>query len=109
MAQISDDNDGGVFGNVYAELLTTEEQRHARRGGRHVLIGKPGGDREVKTITGPTPLLKSLRAGLPVEIPDFKLPSWARDQVDGRQVRVYPDGRVEDVAPDHAGTITRWI
>ena len=98
MAQISDDDNDGTFGNAYTELLASEEQRHARRGGsRHILIGKPSGDREVKTITGPTPLLKALREGRPVDIPDFKLPTWARDQVDGRQVRVHPDGRIEDI------------
>jgi hypothetical protein len=99
MARLADIDDPGGESGLYAELHRAEEDRHARRGGRLVLVSKHGGEPEVITVPTPTPTptLAAFRAGRPVELPTWKLPWWARDRVRGKQVRVYPDGRVVDV------------
>jgi hypothetical protein len=67
-----------------------EEGRFAKRGGCLMLVR----DRLVVSAE-PGPVPAALRAGQPVEVYDYQLPSWARGgTVQGRHVRVYPDGRV---------------
>lgn len=84
------------YGNAYDELLAHHEALHERHGGRLVLVR----DGHAVSQHKPTPLLKSLRAGQPVEVSDWQLPRWARPG--GGPVRnvrclVHPEGWVEEV------------
>ena len=88
-----DDDDATIGAALYAELLATEEEKFARRGGRRVLVR----DQMVVTAS-PGPMLAGLRAGEPVEINDWRLPRWARSgRVENRRVTVHPDGRIMEV------------
>jgi hypothetical protein len=83
--------------NAYAQLLEAEEQKFTRRGGRPVLLATPGG-RAVAVVDDPGPLLAGLRAGEPVEVDDWRLPTEVQGgPVRGVRVVVYPDGLVKDV------------
>jgi hypothetical protein len=86
----------GVGPNPYDELLAHEEETYARRGGRLVLVGNDQVVRQFK----PGPLLAALRAGQPVEVPDWRVPRWARPGSAGVRnvrLRLHPEGWVEDV------------
>lgn len=93
------DDDPAIGGELYAELLVTEEQKFARHGGRRVLVR----DRMVITAN-PCPVLAALRAGRPAVINDWQLPRWARSgRVENRHVIVHPDGRVAGVRLRESG------
>ncbi|UUO01691.1 hypothetical protein M4D79_25520 [Mycolicibacterium novocastrense] len=86
------DHDAAVGADLYAELLNTEEDKFARLGGRRVLVRD-----EMVIIDDPGPVLAALRAGKPVEIPDWQLPRWARRAAQNHRVTVHPDCRVVQV------------
>lgn len=94
MAWVDDDGDLDTAPNVYAELLELEEKLYARRGGRLVLVGNDHVARQMQ----PPPLLVTLRAGEPVEVEDWRVPSWARPdggRVRNVRLRIYPSGKIE--------------
>lgn len=82
--------------SVYDELRDHHEVLYERRGGRLVL-GRDG----VHVQHQAPPLLKQLRAGHPVELPDWMVPRHARPGGGGPvrnvRLRVHPSGLVEEV------------
>lgn len=95
MARFCDDPLG--YGpNVYTELRAREEALHARRGGRLVLAH----DGRALSQHQPSPLLRALRAGEPVEVMDWQVPRWARPgggSVRNVRLMVHPAGYAEEV------------
>ena len=95
MARLADAGGVGGYGDVYHELLEAVEQHWERRG--WLLLIKDG----MVSSRNPSPLLRQLRAGEPVEIPDWMLPRWARPQAGklrGTYYRVHPSGLVEELS-----------
>jgi len=87
---------GGLGPNPYDDLLAREEAAYTRHGGRLVLVGADRVARQLK----PSPRLAQLRAGEPVEVPDWMVPSWARpsgNPVRNVMLRVHPSGWVEEL------------
>ena len=89
MAKYADDDDIGHTG-VYADLLSKEEAKFARHGGRRILVGE-----HMVTVNQPNPTLAALRAGRPTEVMDWQLPRFGRSGlVKNVRVTVYPDGQM---------------
>jgi hypothetical protein len=100
MAWVDDDDDEFTRPNVYAYLRTAEENIHARRGGRRILMATENDGRTTKVVQSPSPTLEALRAGEPVVIPAWRVPDWARGDISvAKHVRVHPDGDLEVVEP----------
>ncbi|ODQ86328.1 hypothetical protein [Mycolicibacterium holsaticum] len=80
MARIDDEDDTFDSGpNGYQMLRDEQERRHARHGGRRLLVGNSKGEHSMRVVASPSPLLAALRANQPVTVDDWQIPREGRD------------------------------